>query len=64
VKDVSRDEIDRAMVEAIQQIGKVMKLDTIAEHVEDEATLQVLKEIGIDFVQGYHLGRPQAVEDK
>jgi len=63
VKDVSRDEIDRAMVEAIQQIGKVMKLDTIAEHVEDEATLQVLKEIGIDFVQGYHLGRPQAVED-
>ena len=64
VKDISNDEIDRAMVEAIQQIGKVMKLDTIAEHVENEATLQVLKEIGVDYVQGYHLGRPQAIDDK
>ena len=40
-----------------------MNLVTIAEHVEDEPTLQVLKEIGVDLVQGYHLGRPQAVED-
>ncbi|HHO59984.1 MAG TPA: EAL domain-containing protein, partial [Thiotrichales bacterium] len=45
----------------IQQVGKAMKLQTIAEHVEDEATLAVLKEIGIDYVQGYHLGRPQAM---
>ncbi|MCK5395646.1 MAG: EAL domain-containing protein [Gammaproteobacteria bacterium] len=64
VKEISRDEIDRAMVESIHQIGKVMKLDTIAEHVEDEATLQVLREIGVDFVQGYHLGRPQAINDR
>jgi diguanylate cyclase (GGDEF)-like protein/PAS domain S-box-containing protein len=63
VKDVSRDEIDRAMVVSIQQIGKVMKLTTIAEHVEDESTLSVLREIGIDLVQGFHLGRPQAIED-
>ena len=38
-----------------------MELDTIAEHVEDAATLQVLKDIGVDFAQGYHLGRPEAV---
>jgi diguanylate cyclase (GGDEF)-like protein len=63
VKDISHDEIDRAMVEAIQQIGKVMNLVTVAEHVEDESTLQVLKEIGVDLVQGYHLGRPHAVKD-
>ena len=62
VKDISRDEIDRAMVESIQQVGKVMKLTTIAEHVEDEPTLTVLKEIGVDFVQGFHLGRPEAVD--
>ncbi len=61
VRDISRDEIDRAMVVSIQQVGKAMKLQTIAEHVEDEATLAVLKEIGIDYVQGYHLGRPQAM---
>ena len=64
VKEISRDEIDRAMVESIQQIGSVMKLDTIAEHVEDEATLQILKEIGVDYAQGYHMGRPEAIADK
>jgi len=62
VKDVSRDEIDRAMVESIQQIGEVMKLRTIAEHVEDESTLKVLEEIGVDYVQGFHLGRPEAID--
>lgn len=64
VKDISRDEIDRAMVESIQQIGEVMKLRTIAEHVEDKETLLVLQEIGVDYVQGYYLGRPEAIDDK
>jgi diguanylate cyclase (GGDEF)-like protein/PAS domain S-box-containing protein len=63
VKDVSRDEIDRAMVVSIQQVGKVMNLTTIAEHVEDASTMAVLEEIGVDFVQGFHLGRPEAIED-
>ena len=58
VKDICNDVIDRAMVESIQQVGKVMQLETIAEHVEDEATLLLLREIGVDFAQGYHLGRP------
>jgi len=64
VCDVSRDKIDRAMVESIQQVGSVMGLRTIAEHVEDEDTLKTLQEIGVDYVQGYYLGRPEAVEDK
>jgi diguanylate cyclase (GGDEF)-like protein/PAS domain S-box-containing protein len=63
VKDISSDKIDRAMVESIQQIGEVMKLRTIAEHVEDESTLLILQEIGVDYVQGYHLGRPEAIDD-
>lgn len=62
VKDISQDPIDRAMVESIQQVGKVMKLKTIAEHVEDSSTLAVLEEIGIDYVQGYHMGRPEVIE--
>jgi EAL domain-containing protein (putative c-di-GMP-specific phosphodiesterase class I) len=52
------------MVESIQQVGKVMGLRTIAEHVEDEETLITLQEIGVDFVQGYHLGRPESVLDE
>ncbi|MBE9568468.1 MAG: EAL domain-containing protein [Proteobacteria bacterium] len=61
VKGISHDEVDRTMVTSIQHIGKVMKLKTIAEHVEDEATLNVLREIGVDYVQGYYLGRPEPV---
>ena len=64
VKDVSRDKIDRTMVESIQQIGEVMKLHTIAEHVEDQSTLAVLEEIGVNYVQGFHLGRPEAINGK
>jgi Amt family ammonium transporter len=59
VRDVSRDEIDKAMVRSIQQVGKAMNLQTIAEWVEDEETLNVLKELGIDFAQGYYLGKPE-----
>ena len=64
VRDISRDKIDRSMVESIQQIGNVMQLTTIAEHVEDEVTLNVLEDIGVDYAQGFHLGRPQAIDDK
>jgi EAL domain-containing protein (putative c-di-GMP-specific phosphodiesterase class I) len=36
---------------------------TVAEGVEDAETLEQLREIGVDFAQGYHLGRPAAVTD-
>jgi diguanylate cyclase (GGDEF)-like protein/PAS domain S-box-containing protein len=63
VRDISRDLIDRTMVESIQQIGNVMRLSTIAEHVEDESTLNILEDIGVDYAQGFHLGRPVAIEE-
>ena len=62
VKDVSVDPVSRAMVDSIQQVGRAMKLDTIAEWVEDEQTLNTLKEIGVNYAQGYHLGRPEAID--
>ena len=62
VRNISRDKIDRAMVNSIQQVGAVMNLRTVAECVEDEATLGVLIDIGVDFVQGYHLGRPEPID--
>jgi len=58
VKDMSTDPIDRAMVEAITRVAHVMQIQTIAEWVEDETTLQLLKTMGVDYAQGYHLGRP------
>ena len=61
VKDMVADPIDRGMVEAIHQVGQIMKIRTIAEWVEDAATLEALKAIGVDFAQGYHIGRPQPI---
>lgn len=59
VKDMLDDPIDRAMVEMICRIGKMMGKQTIAEFVENEAILEALREIGVDYAQGYGVGRPE-----
>ena len=41
-------------------VAKAHGLVTVAEFVEDEATLQMLRAMGVDMVQGYHLDRPRA----
>jgi diguanylate cyclase (GGDEF)-like protein/PAS domain S-box-containing protein len=58
VKDMATDAIDFAVVEAIHHIGRVMGIKTIAESVENEAILSALLLVGVDFAQGFHLGRP------
>jgi diguanylate cyclase (GGDEF)-like protein/PAS domain S-box-containing protein len=58
VKDILTDPIDLAMVKSINEIGHVMGKQTIAEFVEDEAILHRLREIGVDYVQGYAIARP------
>lgn len=63
VKDMLKDPIDRAMVEMINRLGKVMGKRTIAEFVESEAVLQALREIGVDYAQGYAIGKPQPFND-
>lgn len=62
VRDMNHDPIDRAMVEAINNIGHVMGIQTIAEAVEDEAVLQELRELGVDYAQGFGIERPQRLE--
>ncbi len=62
IKNMSSNTTDKAMVAAINQIGKIMGIETIAEHVEDIDTLNQLKEIGIDYAQGYYPGKPKPVE--
>ena len=59
VADMAGDRINTAMVESINQIGHLMGIKTIAESVENAQTLVALRNLGVDYVQGYHLGRPQ-----
>ncbi|HTD04686.1 EAL domain-containing protein [Undibacterium sp.] len=58
IKEIVGNPTDRAMVESINQIAHVMGKQTIAEFVENDAIIACLKEIGVDFVQGYGVGRP------
>jgi len=62
VKGMMSDPVDRAMVESIHHIGHVMGLQTIAEFVEDDEMIEHLRLIGIDYAQGYALGRPEPFE--
>jgi diguanylate cyclase (GGDEF)-like protein/PAS domain S-box-containing protein len=59
VKDLVTDQIDRAIVESITQIGHAMNLKVIAEWVENDATLAALQAIGVDFAQGYGIAKPE-----
>jgi diguanylate cyclase (GGDEF)-like protein/PAS domain S-box-containing protein len=58
VQDITTDPIDRAMVVSINEIGHLMGLQTIAEFVENDSILQELRNIGVDYAQGYGLARP------
>ncbi|HHI94808.1 MAG TPA: EAL domain-containing protein [Gammaproteobacteria bacterium] len=68
VKDIDTNPIDYAMVEAINQIGHVMGIKTVAEFVTTGEVMQAVQTIGVDFGQGYHIARPEPVlldvEDK
>lgn len=63
VRDIVDDPIDRAMVKAINEIGHVMGLKTIAEFVENDAILHELKIIGVDMAQGYGISKPRPLDD-
>ncbi len=62
VKDIVDDPINYALVSSINDIGQVMGKKTIAEFVENQEILDKLLEVGVDYAQGYHLGRPQPLD--
>lgn len=60
IENLAEDEGDRAIVTSIADIGRALGTATIAEHVVNQETLDILREIGIDYAQGYFIGRPKA----
>ena len=58
VRDAMSSEGDQHVIRAIVGLAQGFGLQTIGEGVEDEATLQLLREFGVDHAQGFHLGRP------
>lgn len=63
VRNICHDKTDLAMVKSINQVGKVMGVKTIAEFVENEEIAILLREIGVDYLQGYGIGKPMPLAD-
>jgi diguanylate cyclase (GGDEF)-like protein len=63
IRDIAANRISESMVAAITQVAKVMKLETVAEYVENEAAHKLIAEIGVDYAQGYFVGMPVPLED-
>jgi diguanylate cyclase (GGDEF)-like protein len=59
VRDINTNEINSVFVENIQRTAKIMGKKTVAEYVENEMILKKLNEIGVDYVQGYHIHKPE-----
>jgi diguanylate cyclase (GGDEF)-like protein/PAS domain S-box-containing protein len=62
VKNISHNLISQALVEGFNRIAHAMNLETIAEFVEDETILEKLREIGVDYAQGYGIARPVPID--
>ncbi len=63
VKDIVDDDVDLAMVRAINEVGHIMGKKTIAEFVENEEIFNLLKELGVDYAQGYGLSKPVLLDE-
>jgi len=59
VRDCHRDPMNRGMVKSVHDIALLGGMKTVAEFVENEAIIKTVKEIGIDYLQGYAIGKPQ-----
>lgn len=63
VKNIRSNEIDRAMVKSINEIGHLMGKKTVAEFVEDLASAELLTEMGVDYAQGYGIAKPKPIKE-
>ena len=63
IQDINVDPVDYAMVDAINQIGHVMGLYTIAESVENHAVLGRLRSLGVDYAQGFGMHVPVLLDE-
>jgi EAL domain-containing protein (putative c-di-GMP-specific phosphodiesterase class I) len=63
VRDAVREPASRSLIDAVVSLADAFGLATVTEGVEDEATLALLRDLGVDHAQGYHLARPAPLSD-
>ena len=63
VKDLPRSPVDQRIIGALVQVCTGLGVKTVAEFVDDERTIEILRDLGVDFAQGYHVGKPRPVSE-
>ncbi len=63
IKQIVDDPVAHTMVSSINDIGHVMNLKTVAEFVENDALKACLQQMGVDYLQGYGIGKPLPIEE-
>ena len=64
IRNITKDAIDRSMVESIANVAQVIGIKTVAEFVENHETLELLHEMGVNFTQGYHIHKPCPLDQR
>jgi EAL domain-containing protein (putative c-di-GMP-specific phosphodiesterase class I) len=63
VRGLRENRTDRLVVEAVVAIARGLETPSLAEFVADAATLDAVRALGVDYAQGFHLGRPLPIEE-
>ena len=63
IREVTTDQVSLSIVQSICQIGRTLELSLVAEFVGDEETKNILQRIGVDYLQGYYIGKPVPLEE-
>jgi diguanylate cyclase (GGDEF)-like protein/PAS domain S-box-containing protein len=62
IRNLARDSVNQAMVTAMIKLARTLNFKVIAEQVEDSAAEEAARRMGVDYLQGYAIGRPQPLE--
>jgi diguanylate cyclase (GGDEF)-like protein len=64
IRDIAANVVSQSVVAAIAEVARVMQLETVAEYVQDEEALKLLRNLGITYAQGYLVGVPELLSEK
>lgn len=64
IKSMKKSHADRTFVRGMVDVARGLGIKTIAEYVEDAETIDILLDIGVDYAQGYYIGKPAPAEEK
>ncbi len=63
IRELTRTPSDQVLVKALVDVARGLSIQTIAEYVADEETLELVRELGVDYAQGFLIGRPAPVSE-